>query len=280
MGRITHMAMCTKNNRRLARFYGLVFGWGEVWNPVQNSPYAYYIGDGYFNLNCLQIRPGAAREKQQPGVGNSRGAGVVVEGRVILPDVGINHIGFQVDDLAEADRRLATLKPVISPVASPPDGRYEDQRFLDPEGNDIELSQRVWDPGAETKSCVARHVAFNASDPDRLAEFYRYALDMKPIGRIESKHTGMIAVYLSDGTMNMALVKNSPIEKRGVQLLGIKVPNIKEISERLRRSDDFLYPGEAQIELRKRPAGSPFKTVYLHDPDGNQVDLSEEGWDA
>jgi catechol 2,3-dioxygenase-like lactoylglutathione lyase family enzyme len=272
--------MCTKNNRRLARFYRMVFGWEEVWNPVQNSPHAYYIGDGYFNLNCLQIRPGGAREKQSSNVGHSRGAGVVVQGKVILPEVGINHIGFQVDDLAEADRKLASLKPAITPVASPSDGRYEDQRFLDPEVNDIELSQRVWDPGPEKKSAVARHVAFSAADPDRLAEFYRFALDMKTVGRVEAKNTDMTAVYLSDGTMNMALVKNSPILKRGVQLLGIKVESIKDIGERLQDSAEFLYPGEAPIELRERSATSPFKAVYFKDPDGNEIDLSEEGWDV
>jgi catechol 2,3-dioxygenase-like lactoylglutathione lyase family enzyme len=280
VGRITHMAMCTKNNRRLARFYRIVFGWEEVWNPVQNSPHAYYIGDGYFNLNCLQIRQGGAREKQPSKVGHSRGAGVVVEGKLVLPEVGINHIGFQVDDLAETNRTLASLKPTITPVASPPDGRYEDQRFLDPEVNDIELSQRVWDPGPEKKSAVARHVAFSAADPDRLAEFYRFALGMKTIERVEAKDSGMTAVYLSDGTMNMALVKNPPIAKRGVQLLGIKVENIKEIGERLQDSAEFLYPGEAPIELRERPASSPYKAVYLKDPDGNEIDLSEEGWDV
>jgi catechol 2,3-dioxygenase-like lactoylglutathione lyase family enzyme len=280
MGRITHMAMCTKNNRRLARFYRIVFGWEEVWNPVQNSPYAYYIGDGYFNLNCLQIRQGGAREKQPSKVGHSRGAGVVVEGKLVLPEVGINHIGFQVDDLAETNRTLASLKPAITPVASPLDGRYEDQRFLDPEVNDVELSQRVWDPGPEKKSALARHVAFSAADPDRLAEFYRFALGMKTIGRVEAKDSGMTAVYLSDGTMNMALVKNPPIAKRGVQLLGIKVENIKEIGERLQDSAEFLYPGEAPIELRERPASSPYKAVYFKDPDGNEIDLSEEGWDV
>jgi catechol 2,3-dioxygenase-like lactoylglutathione lyase family enzyme len=280
MGRITHMAMCTKNNRRLARFYRIVFGWEEVWNPVQNNPYAYYIGDGYFNLNCLQIRQGGAREKQPSKVGHSRGAGVVVEGKLVLPEVGINHIGFQVDDLAETNRTLASLKPAITPVASPLDGRYEDQRFLDPEVNDVELSQRVWDPGPEKKSALARHVAFSAADPDRLAEFYRFALGMKTIGRVEAKDSGMTAVYLSDGTMNMALVKNPPIAKRGVQLLGIKVENIKEIGERLQDSAEFLYPGEAPIELRERPASSPYKAVYFKDPDGNEIDLSEEGWDV
>ena len=280
MGRITHMAMCTNNNRRLARFYKIVFGWDEVWNPFQNSPHAFYIGDGYFNLNCLQIRPGAAKPKPQAGVGNSRGAGVVVDGKVILPEVGMNHIGFQVDDLAEANRRLASLKPAITPVASPNDGRYEDQRFIDLAGNDIELSQRVWDPGPKMKPAMARHVAYNTEDPDRSAEFFKFALDMKQVGRKESKTTGMAAVYLSDGTMNLALVKNPPIAKTSVQLLGIKVPSIKEVGERLRESGDFLYPGEPQVVLRERPADSPYKTVYLRDPDGNEIDVSEEGWEV
>jgi catechol 2,3-dioxygenase-like lactoylglutathione lyase family enzyme len=274
------MAMCTNNNRRLARFYKIVFGWDEVWNPFQNSPHAFYIGDGYFNLNCLQIRPGAAKPKPQAGVGNSRGAGVVVDGKVILPEVGMNHIGFQVDDLAEANRRLASLKPAITPVASPNDGRYEDQRFIDLAGNDIELSQRVWDPGPKMKPAMARHVAYNTEDPDRSAEFFKFALDMKQVGRKESKTTGMAAVYLSDGTMNLALVKNPPIARTSVQLLGIKVPSIKEVGERLRESGDFLYPGEPQVVLRERPADSPYKTVYLRDPDGNEIDVSEEGWEV
>jgi catechol 2,3-dioxygenase-like lactoylglutathione lyase family enzyme len=103
---------------------------------------------------------------------------------------------------------------------------------------------------------------------------------MKPVGRVEAKDSGMTAVYLSDGTMNMALVKNSRIAKRGVQLLGIKVENIKEIGERLQQSAEFLYPGETPIELRERPASSPYKAVYFKDPDGNEIDLSEEGWDV
>lgn len=278
MGAITHMAICTMNNRRLARFYRSVFGWEEVWNAVQNSPYAFYVGDGYFNLNCLQIRPGSAKGRE-PGVGHSRGSGILVDGRVILPNVGINHIGFFVNDLAEVNRKLASLNPPITPVASPPDGRYEDQRFLDPEGNDIELSQRNWDPGSEKKAALARHVAFRAEDPDRLADFYKFALDMKEVARMESRANGTRAVYLSDGTINFALVKNPPIPKRGVQLLGVQVPSIKDVHEALKKSAEFLYPGEPPLQIRERTADGPYKTVYLQDPDGNQIDLSEEGWD-
>jgi hypothetical protein len=42
MEAIRHMATCTNNNRRLARFYRLIFGMEEIWNEEQNSPYAFY----------------------------------------------------------------------------------------------------------------------------------------------------------------------------------------------------------------------------------------------
>ena len=68
MPAIKHMAMCTNNNRRLARFYQLVLGMEEVWNAEENSPYPFYVTDGYFNLNCLQIYPALAEEKREVGI--------------------------------------------------------------------------------------------------------------------------------------------------------------------------------------------------------------------
>ena len=41
MPAIRHMAICTDNNRRLARFYRLIFAMENVWNFEQNSPYAF-----------------------------------------------------------------------------------------------------------------------------------------------------------------------------------------------------------------------------------------------
>jgi hypothetical protein len=64
MEAIRHMATCTNNNRRLARFYRLIFGMEEVWNEEQNSPYAFYVTDGYFNLNCT--KPFALTYKNEP----------------------------------------------------------------------------------------------------------------------------------------------------------------------------------------------------------------------
>ena len=46
MAFVRHMANLTKNNRRLARFYRLIFGMDELWNEWQNSSAAFYTTDG------------------------------------------------------------------------------------------------------------------------------------------------------------------------------------------------------------------------------------------
>jgi hypothetical protein len=96
MAEIQHLAMCTKNNRRLARFYHYIFGSEEVWNRFQNSPYSFYMSDGYLNLNCLQIRSGSSYNR-------------IVDGKEIMPDVGINHFGFWVKALKKSSDDLRPL---------------------------------------------------------------------------------------------------------------------------------------------------------------------------
>lgn len=104
MAEIQHLAMCTKNNRRLARFYHLIFGFEEVWNAFQNNPYAFYMSDGYLNLNCLQIHPGSSYNR-------------IVGGKEIMPD---------------------DVMP--SQHGDPGKFRY----LKDPDGNIVELSEQGW----------------------------------------------------------------------------------------------------------------------------------------
>lgn len=128
-----------EEQQEVGKVYHLVFGMKEVWNQYQNSPYSFYIGDGSFQINCLQIRPGTSYAK-------------IVNGREVLPDVGMNHIGFQVKSMAEVERRLAEWDPPIRLQKSPQDGRYEEERFIDPDGNLFELAEGAWDAGHEWTS--------------------------------------------------------------------------------------------------------------------------------
>jgi catechol 2,3-dioxygenase-like lactoylglutathione lyase family enzyme len=141
MPTIRHMAMCTENNRRLARFYRLIFGMDEVWNYEQNSPYAFYVSDGYFNLNCLQIHRTMAEQKR---------------------DIGINHYGFKVESIKEIGEKLGQLDPPIKFADRPKDGRYTEIRIKDPDGNASISPRRA---GVPKRKRGIRECGMLASEP-------------------------------------------------------------------------------------------------------------------
>ena len=259
MEAIRHMATCTNNNRRLARFYRLIFGMEEVWNEEQNSPYAFYVTDGYFNLNCLQIHHTMAETKR---------------------NVGINHFGFQIGSLKEIEKKLAELNPPIRLAQRPSDGRYTEVRIKDPDGNGVDLAEKGWGTGDEKRVPGVRHVGIATQDPGRLADFYKFIFDMKEVGKKKTKETGTEAIYLSDGAINLGLVKNSPVTGAGLQVLGFQVPSVKEIEERLKKPFALTYKNEPPLALKQNGSDSPYKSFHLLDPDGTYIALSEEGWEA
>lgn len=257
MSEIRHMANCTNNNRRLARFYQLILGMEEVWNEEQNSPHAFYVTDGYFNLNCLQIHQTIAEVKR---------------------DVGINHFGFKVDSSADIAKRLGELDPPIKFAARPNDGRYTEVRILDPDGNGIDVAERGWGTASDKKLPGVRHVGIKTNNPDGLAEFYKTIFSMKEVDRTENPRTESRAIYLSDGTINLGLTMNPPVPREGLQVLGFQVKSIQQVEERLKEARGLTYKGEAPLALESNSFGGLYKTVSLKDPDGTQLLLSEDGW--
>jgi catechol 2,3-dioxygenase-like lactoylglutathione lyase family enzyme len=227
----------------------------EVWNEEQNSPYAFYVTDGYFNLNCLQIHQNLAEKKR---------------------NVGINHFGFQISSLRDIEKKLADLNPPIRLAKRPNDGRYTEVRIQDPDGNGVDLAERGWGTGSEKKLPGVRHVGIGTEDPIRLADFYQFIFNMKEVAR-KKNDTGTEAICLSDGTINLGLVKNSPTAGLGLQVLGFQVPSFQEIEERLKKPLALIYKGEPRLELKRNPADGSF---HLLDPDGTYIAISEDGWEV
>ncbi len=265
MAEIQHLAMCTKNNRRLARFYHYVFGFEEAWNRFQNSPYSFYMSDGYLNLNCLQIRSGSSYNR-------------IVDGQEIMPEVGINHVGFTVKSVREIEQRLAVLQPPLKLVCSPQDGRYEEWRITDPDGMVFEIAEGGWEAGGEKRLPAVRYVGIRTDDPERLANFYQSALPIKEIHRVAAPSGQPSAIFLSAGTTALGLLRKSNGGKGGLERIGFQVQSIDAIKERIQKAPSFLYPGEPEIAVLKAPPGDPGESFYLKDPDGNIVELSEKGW--
>ena len=65
-----------------------------------------------------------------------------------------------------------------------------------------------------------RHIALIVPDPDKAAKFFEEAFDMKVAGRARR------GVYVSDGTINVALLKQEGDEKVGIYHFGMWVDDL------------------------------------------------------
>jgi predicted enzyme related to lactoylglutathione lyase len=116
-----------------------------------------------------------------------------------------------------------------------------------------------------------RHLAIMTLDPERLAKFYEQTFEMKRL--IGKGVPGSKAVYMTDGYITLALLENKADGKpSGLNHFGWDVDDQDEIAGRMAR---FGVKVPA-----KRPADRPYAETRGTDPDGNNFDLSVQGYGA
>ena len=71
-------------------------------------------------------------------------------------------------------------------------------------------------------------------------------------------------IYLSDGFVDVALINSSRLPL-GINHLGFQVDSVKAIEERAQTTAVSNVPGAVAES-------------WIKDPEGNRVDVSEEGW--
>jgi catechol 2,3-dioxygenase-like lactoylglutathione lyase family enzyme len=134
MARIRHIAIMTADTRKLADFYKTAFEMVEVWaRPKENG--AIYLSDGYINLAILPNT--SAEGKNEPE--------------------GINHFGFEVDDVDGAAKVVIANGGTQGRTAVPQDGRFAEGYIRDPIGQRVDLSKGGWK--TEPTDRRALHVA-------------------------------------------------------------------------------------------------------------------------
>jgi methylmalonyl-CoA/ethylmalonyl-CoA epimerase len=123
-----------------------------------------------------------------------------------------------------------------------------------------------------------RHIAISVADPHKSAEFYMKAFGMKKVG--ETDWTGARGVYLSDGTINLALLNYKTDEMAGewrgrdfvgLHHLGFWVDDVDASKEAVKAAGGQYWMGEA-VE------GGGFYEIKYRDPDGVVVDITANGW--
>ena len=254
MGKLRHIAFISKEPKRMSEFYQKYFGFEECKVFPSGSR---MVIDPLFNLAFLQSRGDEAGAV----VGTHRADGAELERQP-----GIHHYGFLVDDLNEA---VAKLPPALNRGASPqvsagvggPEGaRPAEMRFIDPWGNNVDLSSRGFLGRDEKRLPGVRLLAVQVPDLAAACEFYQQQFDLELVGWTDDG-----TIRLTDGTVTLLLTKSQIRPKSGVQYFGIQVNDLEQVREHLRR--DGVEIGEA----------SPGPLRFT-DPEGNCVMLSQRGW--
>jgi methylmalonyl-CoA/ethylmalonyl-CoA epimerase len=110
-----------------------------------------------------------------------------------------------------------------------------------------------------------RHIALIVPDPEKAAKFFADAFDMKIAG------TARRGLYVSDGIMNVALLKQEGDEKVGLYHYGMWVDDLDEAEKKV------VDAGGSYLAGRPASAQSYYEAKYK-DPLGIVFDLTHTGW--
>jgi lactoylglutathione lyase len=110
-----------------------------------------------------------------------------------------------------------------------------------------------------------RHIALIVPDPEKAAKFFEDAFDMKVAGRARR------GVYVSDGVMNVALLKQEGDEKVGIYHFGMWVDDLDAAEKKV------VDAGGSYLAGRPTTAQSYYEAKYK-DPLGIVFDLTHTGW--
>jgi catechol 2,3-dioxygenase-like lactoylglutathione lyase family enzyme len=254
MGKLRHIAFISEEPKKLSDFYQKHFGFEECKVFPSGSR---MVIDPLFNLAFLKSRG----DQAGPVVGTHRADGAELERQV-----GIHHYGFLVDDLNQAVAKLpASLNRGASPqvsagVGGPEGARPAEMRFIDPWGNNVDLSARGFLGREEKKLPGVRLLAVQVPDLPAACEFYQQQFDLEMVGWTDDGTT-----RLSDGTVTLLLTKTQIRPKNGVQYFGIQVSDLPAIQQRLQTDG---------VAISEKTADQ----IELNDPEGNRVIVSGHAW--
>jgi catechol 2,3-dioxygenase-like lactoylglutathione lyase family enzyme len=247
MARIRHLAICTDRQEELAAFYRTTFGMTEMFRhaSAESGKIGIYLSDGEINLAFI------------PAHGKTE---------------GINHFGFEVDnvetaaDIALGNGALQGAKPV------PQDGRQNEAFIADPIGQRVDLSSKGWKLGGGGKARI-QHLAIKTDDPTKLAAFYMETFGLHEVMR---RNWERGAVYISDGHVNLALLPNNngedeAADRMGIDHLGFRIDDLDATM-------NAAFAAGGKPSNRELPRDGRFAEVFVRDPAGGRIDLSTPGW--
>jgi catechol 2,3-dioxygenase-like lactoylglutathione lyase family enzyme len=153
-----------------------------------------------------------------------------------------------------------TSPQVSAGVGGPEGARPAEIRFVDPWGNNVDLSARGFLGREEKRLPGVRLLAVQVPDLAAACEFYQRQFDVEIVGWTDDG-----TVRLSDGTVTLLLTKTQVRPKSGVQYFGIQVDDLLTVKKGLQNSGVTVSEEGAEV-------------IQFLDPERNRVLVSQTGW--
>ena len=127
MARIRHIALVVKDLEATADFYEKALGLAR--SEMSEGPTArrIYLSDGYVNLALLQYKSETGSDLKDPS-----------------SFVGIHHLGFQVEDLPEQQKKIEDAGGEFFFDLGKPDDENFERKFKDPNGIIFDINWKGW----------------------------------------------------------------------------------------------------------------------------------------
>lgn len=126
--KLRHFAVVVKDLQKAAKFYEGVFGLKRVGEETLDFASAVYLSDGVINLALLNYFG-----KRGSGLDDAKNY------------VGAHHFGFQVDDLAETQKKIEAMGgKFFFDLGDDAEKENFERKFKDPDGIIFDISEKGW----------------------------------------------------------------------------------------------------------------------------------------
>lgn len=255
MATLRYVAYLADEPEKLADFYHRFLGTEELGRSADGDV---SVTDGFYNLTFFKRRTGLGEMKM---------------------DLGLHHIGLDVDDLEAVKGKFLALNSRGMILQEPNDVHHGEIRIHDPECLPVSVSTKGFGVPANKQKAFPRirHIAYNALDPEIMLRFYTQVFGLREVpSSYVRRQQGLANRFCADGKTNLAIHPfYSPVEGHEARF-GIN--HIGFLSDRMQATMAEL---SSVLKIAPRPSTRPYSEFRFRDPEGNALDLSQtKGWEV
>ena len=144
--------------------------------------------------------------------------------------------------------------------------------------NDLNAWNRSWSEATEDRTMARiKHIAIRTGDVEKTAAFYKEAFGLKQVG------LGQNGIYLTDGHLNIAVLKFQPGKngeplRLGIDHVGFQVDDVDATITRINSLGGKPLTDRTEVHPTDPSRPQSYYEIKCVGPDEQVIDVSNAGW--